>query len=633
MKALIISSVRNEVLPLQLLSICTPRLALSLPLAQAQNFPSMNFSAYSRLAAVLVLGTVTAAVSKRPDWHVNSLKATIVVNPDSSLLVDETQVIPENDRNFGLRCDIPIGDEDRWDRNHNPGHTDDNGLRVKVQKVTVNGQPVAFHIDHYRHTFYQVIVDRNNQLYSDEPGQHVLNVVYRVTGAIRSVGAADELYWNVAGQKLSIRYDSQSVRVVLPAGVPVESVQASSYAGGFNSPVGTEKFSDGVEFSIDNALPHQSLSITMRWPQGYIHRDNFEGRYGPPYFLAPLLLLAIYVSARFYLRRNFEPCSTAPQYEPPAGLSPAALRYVMHGIIDGTSVAACLADLTVRGYIEAQAKGASFSFWRTSKCDTDLGKLPSEEAAIAELLFDPSANVVDPACGPVNDYQDLSALNRNPPISNRQLERVVAFGPADPRVNVLIGAIRTRMKPELDGKYFTWNSWIAFLGMAATFIFGLAVVLSTGQKSSSLFLAIWSFFFFQCFCSVVGMALFGRQINPLRMVLFALVFTGVVSLVARELARDISWVAVTSYIAMMVVNGLFIPLLRTPTGEGCKLLFQIRGYKLFLAETELDRLKALGQSPASMPKIASLPYAIALDLREPWGDAMSNTFASAAASV
>ena len=115
-------------------------------LAQAQNFPSMNFGAWSRIAIALLLGPAAVATpwSTQPDWHVNSLKATILINPDSSLLVYETQVIPENDSNFGLRCDIPIGSEDRWDRNYNPGHTDDNGLRVKVQKVTVDGRPVVF---------------------------------------------------------------------------------------------------------------------------------------------------------------------------------------------------------------------------------------------------------------------------------------------------------------------------------------------------------------------------------------------------------------------------------------------------------------------------------------------------------
>jgi Predicted membrane protein (DUF2207) len=616
----------------------------------------MNFSAYYRLAAVFVLGTLCAGAVPRStptDWHVDSLKATITINPDSSILVDETQVIPENDRYFGLRCAIPIGSEDRWDRNYDPGRTDDNGLRVNVEKVTVDGQSVAFHLDHYRHSFYQVMVDRDwsNSL---EPGQHELNVVYRVAGAIRSVGGKDELYWNVTGRKLSIRYESVSAQVILPAGVPAESVQASSYAGRSGSPIETTKFSDGAEFSTRDVRSHESLSITMRWPQGYIHEGGgFRGQYGPPYFLAPLMLLSIYISARLYLRRSVERYSTAPQYEPPGGLSPAAMRYVVSGVIDGTSIAATLATLAVKGYIEVQAQGASFACRRTEKCDTDLNQLPVEEAAIAELLFDSNANVAGPARNPAgnfkangspsldledaafraNEYVDLAAVGAGPATSNKQYTTTTTLGSSDPRINVLVGATYTRLRAQLEGKYSTWNAWIVLLGMLATLIFGLAVVLSTGQESSSLFLVIWSFFFFQGFTAVMSMAMLGGKRKLLSYALFTLGFAGATFLAARVLAQDITWVPVASYIAMIVVNGVFVPLLRTTTAEGQKLLAQIRGYKLFLQETELDRMKVLGQTPTSMPRLESLPYAIALDLKEPWGDAMANTFASAMTTV
>ena len=629
---------------------------MSLSLSQAQNSARMNFSAYFRLAALFVLGTVAgaaASTSPQTDWHVNSLKATITINPDSSLLVDETQVIPENDKYFGLRCDIPIGTEDRWDRNYDPGHTDDNGLRVNVEKVTVDGQPVAFHLDHYRRSFYQVMVDRNvaNSL---EPGQHELNVVYRVTGAIRSAGSDDELYWNVTGHKLSIRYDSVSARVVLPARVPAESVQESPYAGRSDSPIETAKFSDGAEFSTKDVRSHESLSITMRWPQGYIHEGSgFAGRYGPPYFLAPVLLLSIYIAARLYLRRNVERYSTAPQYDPPGGLSAAAMRYVVSGVIDGTSIAACLASLAVKGYIEVQMRGASFTCWRTKKCDTDLNQLSAEEAAIAELLFDANANVAGSASKPVSQFQansspapdfqdaafradeyvDLSVLSAGPSISNKQYTTTTTFEASDPRINVLVGVTYARLRPQLEGKYSTSNAWIVLLGMLATLIFGLAVVLSTGQEGNSLFLVIWSFFFFQGFTAVMSMALLGGKRRPVRYAVFSLGFAGATFLAARVLAQDITWVPVASYIAMIVVNGAFVPLLRTTTAEGQKLLGQIRGYKLFLQETELDRMKVLDQTPTSIPKLASLPYAIALDLREPWGDAMSSAFASAVTTV
>jgi hypothetical protein len=108
---------------------------------------------------------------------------------------------------------------------------------------------------------------------------------------------------------------------------------------------------------------------------------------------------------------------------------------------------------------------------------------------------------------------------------------------------------------------------------------------------------------------------------------------GATFLAVRELAKDISWVPVASYIAMIVINSIFVPFMRTPSAAGQKLLFQIRGYKMFLEATELGRLPKFGNSLTSMPKLASLPYAVALDLKEPWGDAMGSIFASASASV
>lgn len=599
----------------------------------------MNFRTCSQLALVSALSLVSAALQKpEPEWHVSSLNAKITINPDSSLLVDETQVIPENpDRNFGLRCEIPIGDNDRWDRNYGPGYTDDNGLRVRVQSATVDGRPVAFHLDHYRRSYYQLIVDN-----SVDPGKHELNVIYRVTGAVRSVGSNDELYWNVAGNVLPISFDSLTAQVILPPGVPADRVETTSYARGrgvsnarsnSDPPIETRKFSGGAEFAMLDVDPHQSLSFVMRWPQGYLHHSTFLERDGALYPLGPLLLLCVYISARRYLRRNVVQYSTAPQYQPPAGLSPAALRYVMRGVVDGTSVAAGLASLAVQGYVEVQAKGSSFAFWRTPNCDTGLNKLPAEEAALLQLLFDPTANVADPACGRTNDFQDLlgqdlSAIHSPP----KPVATAVAFGPADPRINVLVGTIYSRLKPQLEGKYFTWNSGIVFLGMLATLIFGIAVFLSSDQPGQ-LFLAMWTFFFLQGFTAVIGMTMLGRQRKPATAILVSLLFLGCASFAVREVARDISWLPVASYFVMIIVNGFFISLMRTPTAEGQKILSQIYGYKIFLQETELDHLKELGRTPSSMPKLASLPYAIALDLQEPWGDSLANTFASATTSV
>ena len=179
----------------------------------------MNFRHCLRLAVCAILAVAGQASATGPVWHVNSLKAKVIVNSDASLSVDETLIIPESpDPNFGLRCEIPIGDDDRWDREFGPGYTEDNGLRLKIQRVAVDGVPAEYRLDHSLHHFYQVIVGRGNRWTSFGPGAHELNVVYQVTGAVRAVSADDELYWNVARHSLPIAYDSVNVRVDLPDG-------------------------------------------------------------------------------------------------------------------------------------------------------------------------------------------------------------------------------------------------------------------------------------------------------------------------------------------------------------------------------------------------------------------------------
>jgi hypothetical protein len=115
----------------------------------------------------------------------------------------------------------------------------------------------------------------------------------------------------------------------------------------------------------------------------------------------------------------------------------------------------------------------------------------------------------------------------------------------------------------------------------------------------------------------------------LLMVLGLGVMFGLPLLVARELARTTSWPLVYAMLSMIALNSLFMPLLRTMTADGCKLQDEIAGYKDFLLEVEQDRLDRLGKLANAPPMSETLPYAIALGLREAWGDALATTFSQA----
>jgi hypothetical protein len=89
-----------------------------------------------------------------------------------------------------------------------------------------------------------------------------------------------------------------------------------------------------------------------------------------------VMLLLSYVGVRTYLRRGLSQNSVVVRYAPPQGLSAAALRYLETGGTDGVSIAAILASLSVKNYIEAQPgpRGA-YRFKRLGKCDTELDGL------------------------------------------------------------------------------------------------------------------------------------------------------------------------------------------------------------------------------------------------------------------
>jgi hypothetical protein len=357
--------------------------------------------------------------------------------------------------------------------------------------------------------------------------------------------------------------------------------------------------------------------------------------FASPFLLAPALLLVFYLAVRWYVRRDNVEYSTAAQYESPEGFSPAALRYVVRGGVDGSSLAATLAHLSCQGYIEVRKKDNDYAFLRTEKCETAIGMLCDEERAIVQLLFDKAANVADPACGKATAFGDLSTVHTpgQPRIDTKRWAGAVALGPADPRINVLTGMIYTRLKPRLEGKYFTWNTRFVAVGMLAAFLFGMFALAAPGKGFTAVFYVIWSFLFFQMFSAIIGLAMLARKRRPLLLAFVTAVFTGVTVFASHQMVREAPIAAVGAYLVMIVINSIFIPLLRTPTTEGQVLQSRIRGFKEFLEQTEEDRLRALGTRDGLMPRLEALPYAIALDLEEPWGDALADTFAAAVTTV
>jgi hypothetical protein len=79
--------------------------------------------------------------------------------------------------------------------------------------------------------------------------------------------------------------------------------------------------------------------------------------------------------------------------------------------------------------------------------------------------------------------------------------------------------------------------------------------------------------------------------------------------------------------ALLLVNLIWGPQLKRRTLKGRQILDEIAGFRLFLEKVEKDRLDKLN-SPEEAPELLDehLPYAIALEVREAWGDHLAQTF-------
>lgn len=211
----------------------------------------------------------------------------------------------------------------------------------------------------------------------------------------------------------------------------------------------------------------------------------------------------------------------------------------------------------------------------------------------------------------------------------------ITLGEGDPRINVFVGMIYSRLHPQIEGKYFRWNIGFVFLGALATFVFALVWALrDTSDPFGSVFLTVWIMGFLQIVGAMVALGIHSARLpsSATRWLLTVLglgVVFGLPLLVARELANETSGPLVASLLSMIALNSVFIPLLRTMTADGRKLQDEIAGYKDFLREVEQDRLDRLGRIANAPPMAETLPYAIALGLREAWGDALATAFSQA----
>lgn len=102
------------------------------------------------------------------------------------------------------------------------------------------------------------------------------------------------------------------------------------------------------------------------------------------------------------------------------------------------------------------------------------------------------------------------------------------------------------------------------------------------------------------------------------------VFVFFFGLLLVKLAQGVSPAFAFMVAAHALVNLIWASFLKRMTREGRATLDALEGFRQFLVSVEQDQLNASSTEPAA--ELEYLPYAIALEVREAWGDHLAEAF-------
>jgi hypothetical protein len=317
-----------------------------------------------------------------------------------------------------------------------------------------------------------------------------------------------------------------------------------------------------------------------------------------------VVVLAVYYAIAWLLvGRKRAGGPIAVRYTPPEDLSPAAVRYIYTMACDGRSYAAIVAQLAARkllAIVPDRDRGA-IHVEKLTEDDRALRGLPEEERRVFENLL------------------EFNQRTRLKPPELRDVER-----------------IQTSLEKRLSGAYFTRHlPWVAcglLLTAAATIWLALtSKLMGAGDLDAWMpagftgftvaMYGLWGYWTWEGNRLAFTLALRGiyrRRTLPL-LLAFVLVYPALWYLLMRTLAP--AFAGITTL--LILLNGFAAPCLRNYTAQGRRVRDEIEGFRQFLAGTEQDRLERMNVPGAKAPiDPEMIPYAIALDLREAWGDAL-----------
>ncbi len=563
----------------------------------------MKFLRPLRLLSVLILLSALAVPAARAEAErILEFRSDLRVHEDSTMTVTETITVLAQGREIrrGIIREFPTRYRDRF------GHRVQIGF--EILEVLRNGRPEPYSTQPLSNGVEIKIGDKDVFL---EPGRHSYSITYRTNRQLGYFEDYDELYWNVTGTGWSFAIDRAVAVIELPPGAPL--IEQAGYTGPQGA-VGRDylHLQEGGRhvFRTTRGLgPREGLTIALSWPKGYVTEPSGQQRV--EYFLADNLSTAVALGGLALVLGYFllvwtmvgkDPLkgTIIPRFEPPAELSPAAMRYVMRMGYDDKAFSAALVSLAVKGRITIEEEDKTY---RLKEAQKVVAAVSPGERRVVQKLLGASSSIL------------LHHVNHQ-------------------KIKAAMKALKTYLALEYERGYFVTNRGLFIGGLLLLVLALLATATTSGNAPVALFLTVWlSGWTLGCLALVHGAAKSWKRglsggpgaasslVAAVAGTLFALPFLFFWGVGFTFLA-DAMTVPATAVIALIIlITAGFYQWLKAPTRAGRKLMDEIEGFKQYLSVAEQNRLEVL-HPPKKTPELFEkyLPYALALGVENQWSE-------------
>jgi uncharacterized membrane protein YgcG len=562
------------------------------------------------LAALFALALCAGANGAAAQERILNFVSDVEVQQNGDLIVAETITVQAEGREIrrGILRDFPTTYRAR------------DGRRVvvgfQVLSVMRNGNPESYSTERLANGVRARIGNASRLL---PRGEHTYLIRYRTTRQVGFFGEFDELYWNATGTGWTFPIDRAEARILLPAGA---QIRAQSFYTGAQGERGAdavivEQAENRIVIRTTRPLPaREGLTVAVAWQKGivdpptraqllrYLLRDNLAFSFA----LAGLLAVFGYYAFAWFLVGRDPPGGTIiPMFGPPAGMNAAAVRYVDKRLFDDKAFTAAIVELGVKGHLRLKEAGSS------TLAEKGEGKKPLDdiERDVKKRLFGKDASVE---------------------LVHKNHER--------------IGGARTLLHAALErlyeGRMFTTNNGIWGVGFLFTILAViLNLVMTAGSVSDGARGTVAAAMLAPLIFVLGGAFLFQSAIHQRRDPLLFAAFSLAIAAVPAAIGLWFVWHSAGAFaiwpvlltFAVVAFCGFAFEWLEAPSVEGRRVMDHIEGLRDYMELAEDERLDYLNP-PEKTPELFEklLPYAIALDAENAWGQKFAGVLAAAAAA-